>query len=95
MVSSTRVSERQRYLEEGPSFPVVLTCEAEETFKRAQGEGQGGASITKLSDLFILSKIRAEDVYHFGGPREAELDVTGLTPSEAARQTYQHACRFI
>jgi len=75
---------------------IVLTCGAEENFKRAQSKGRGGALNTKLTDLSILRKIRAEEeIYHFGSPEEAELDVTGLTPSEAARQIYQHVCRFI
>lgn len=49
-----------------------------------KSEQRGG---TKLHDVEILREIRrTEDLYRFGGKVELELDVTLLSPVEAARK---------
>ncbi|KAL8930731.1 MAG: hypothetical protein Q9208_000272 [Pyrenodesmia sp. 3 TL-2023] len=63
---------------------VVLTCAEDENIRRMKSEQRGG---TKLHDVDILLEIRRmEDLYRFGGNAELELDVTILSPIEAARK---------
>lgn len=42
---------------------------------------------TKLTDVNILHHIRdTEDIYHFGGELEVEIDVTHKAPDVVARE---------
>lgn len=73
---------------------MILTCEAGENFKRAVDPGRGNGKNTKLTDIDVVRTIREqEDIFHFGGEFEMELDVTDLSPEEASRRVYHHVCR--
>ena len=68
------------------SISVILTREAQENERRLKAAGRGGLSNTKLTDVGILREIRdTEDLYHFGGKDELELDVTAKSAGETAR----------
>ncbi|KAL8762088.1 MAG: hypothetical protein Q9184_001860 [Pyrenodesmia sp. 2 TL-2023] len=63
---------------------VILTCAEDENSRRVKSEQRGG---TKLHDVDVLLGIRrTEDLYRFGGKAELELDVTLLSPIEAAHE---------
>ncbi|GAB7345518.1 hypothetical protein MBLNU457_3833t1 [Dothideomycetes sp. NU457] len=69
-------------------FSVVLSCSLEENLRRLVivGRGEGGGN-GKLVDVGILKMIReTEDVYHFGGERECEIDVSEKSAGEVARE---------
>jgi hypothetical protein len=69
---------------------VILQCNLEENIKRLQAHERGGAVNTKLTDSSILLAIReTEDIFHFGGAHEIELDTTGLTPQETAQKVLE------
>ncbi len=60
--------------------------------RRLKAEGRGGSSNTKLTDLDIFRLTReTEDIYHFGGSTELELDVT----ETCATVTAEKICAFI
>lgn len=60
--------------------------------RRLKAEGRGGSSNTKLTDLDIFRMVReTEDIYHFGGSMELELDVT----ETSATVTAEKICAFI
>ena len=51
--------------------------------------GRGGARNTKLTGISILRMIRGgEDVYHLGGDKELELDVSMMSVSETAKAIF-------
>lgn len=55
--------------------------------RRLQAFGRGGTSNTKLTDLGIFRMIRElEDINHFGGPMELEVDVTETSASVTAEK---------
>ena len=57
--------------------------------KRLQAVGRGGSSNTKLTDLGIFRMVvETEDIYHFGGPRELELDVTETSATASAEKIH-------
>ena len=57
--------------------------------RRLKAEGRGGSSNTKLTDLDIFRTIReTEDIYHFGGSMELELDVTETSAIVTAEKIY-------
>ncbi len=57
--------------------------------RRLQAEGRGGSSNTKLTDLDIFRMTReTEDIYHFGGSMELELDVTETSATVTAEKIY-------
>ncbi|KAI9846572.1 MAG: hypothetical protein M1837_003813 [Sclerophora amabilis] len=65
---------------------VILHCQAEENERRITATGRGGPTNSKLTDLAILRTIRErEDIYHFGGKDEVEIDVTARSAEETAR----------
>lgn len=71
-------------------IPIVLHCEMAENMTRVSSK-ERGTSNTKLIDPAILETIRLkEDLHTFGGPDELELDITNITPSEAAEKIYEH-----
>lgn len=72
-------------------FSIVLTCGVEENFLRFTGEGRGRGLNTKLTDIESLCQIR-ETVFRFGYEDEMVLDVTNLTPANAALLIFVHIC---
>lgn len=57
--------------------------------RRLQAVGRGGFSNTKLTDLDIFRTVReTEDIYHFGGPMELELEVTEISAVSTAEKIY-------
>ena len=74
---------------ECPFISVILSCHLEENIKRLTSPGRGEPSNTKLTDLGIFLTTReTEDIYHFGGPMELELDVTEATARAIAEKVY-------
>ena len=49
--------------------------------------GRGGSSNSKLTDLDIFRTVReTEDIFHFGGSMELELDVTESSATDTAKK---------
>ena len=49
--------------------------------------GRGGSGNSKLTDLDIFRTVReTEDIFHFGGFMELELDVTESSAIETAKK---------
>lgn len=72
-----------------PFISVILSCHLEENTRRLQAVGRGGSSNTKLTDLGIFRIVReTEDIYHFGGSMELELDVTETSATATAEKMY-------
>ena len=64
---------------------IILTCEAEENERRLTAQGRGGSN-TKLTEVGILRAIwQEEDIYHFDGENELEINVSETSPQEAAK----------
>ncbi len=60
------------------------------------GGDRGNGSNTKLTDLDILRSIREEeDIFHFKDGNELDLDITHLSPSEAAVRIHDHIAEVI
>ncbi len=79
-----------------PFISVILSCDPNENLKRVAGGDRGTGSNTKLTDLDILREIReTEDIFHFGDENELDLDITSLSPVEAAVRILQHVVRVI
>ncbi|KAI9653202.1 MAG: 60S ribosomal protein L3 [Alyxoria varia] len=67
-----------------PFISVVLHCRSDENIRRLTMAGRGHDN-TKLTDPAVLRTVREnEDIYHFGGELEVDLDVTDLEPVAAA-----------
>ncbi|KAF9875522.1 hypothetical protein CkaCkLH20_06903 [Colletotrichum karsti] len=74
-----------------PFVSVVVDCGLEENQRRLVREGRGEGKNTKLTDVGILEAVRREEImFRFGGEAELELDVSELTPVEAARMILSH-----
>lgn len=72
-----------------PFISIILSCHLEENIRRLQAVGRGGSTNTKLTDLGIFHNIReTEDIYHFGGPKEMELDVTETSATITAEKIH-------
>lgn len=72
---------------QSPFVSIILTCDLEENVRRLTFASRGGESNTKLTDVNILHHIRdTEDIYHFGGELEVEIDVTHKAPDVVARE---------
>ncbi len=70
-------------------YSIVVDCSLQENLRRLQAPGRGGQANTKLTDERILLDIRQhEDIYHFGGDMELEIDTTESSPSETARRIF-------
>lgn len=68
-------------------YSVILHCEAEENEKRLVMAGRGGGQNGKLTDVSVLREYRArEGILKFGDEDEVEIDVTHISPGQAARQ---------
>jgi len=69
-------------------FSVVLTCGLEENLRRlvSAGRGEGGGN-GKLVDVDVLRVIREEeDIYHFGGESEREIEVSEKSAGQVAME---------
>ena len=90
--SSAAKDYREAAQRPGSAFvSVVLQCSLDENLKRITAEGRGAGLNTKLTDLSILRRIRdQEDIFHFGDELELELDITHMSPCDAARSIYKH-----
>ncbi|KAK4231884.1 hypothetical protein QBC38DRAFT_464820 [Podospora fimiseda] len=90
--SVAREYQNAALVRESPFFSIILHCEVEENLKRAVSGNRGSTgSNTKLTDINILRGIRErEDIFHFGDANELELDVTELSPIEAAIKIHEH-----
>jgi hypothetical protein len=69
-----------------PFVSIVLTCDLDENITRLTNSSRSGPK-TKLTDVDILREIReTEDIMHFGGELELEIDVTTKEPSAVAEE---------
>ncbi|KAJ5778528.1 hypothetical protein N7520_001774 [Penicillium odoratum] len=71
-------------------IPIILFCDEETNMQRIISSDRELHS--KLTDVKLVRKFRLEeDVHRFiGHPNYLELDVSTLTPEEAARQICEH-----
>ena len=68
-------------------FSIRIQCEEEEHVRRATSKERKDGRTTKLTDESLIRRIReTEDVFSFGGEDELTIDVTELTPQEAAQR---------
>lgn len=68
-------------------FSIILRCDEDENVRRLVGGTRGGSGNTKLTDVGILTHIRAtEDIHRFGGDLELVVDVTSKSPEDAAQE---------
>lgn len=95
--SSTAKEYANAAARRGSAFvSVILTCEAQENFRRATDTDRANGTTTKLTDLRIIRTIREqEDIFHFGTDMEMELDVTDLSVAEASRKVFEHVCKCV
>ncbi|KAL8771844.1 MAG: hypothetical protein Q9209_002782 [Squamulea sp. 1 TL-2023] len=69
-----------------PIISVILMCCAEENVLRLGAASRGK---NKLNDADILLEIREkEDLYHFGGAAEIEIDITKMPVHYAAQKIF-------
>lgn len=74
-----------------PFIPIIMTCDPDENARRVVDESRGEGNCTKLRNTGVLRDIRQkEEMYRFGDERELELDVTNLSPTEAAQKIVDH-----
>jgi hypothetical protein len=72
-------------------LPVYLKCSDEENQRRASTEERKRSQVNKLVDATILKKLKANNVlFYFHEEPHFTLDVTYLTPDEAAEQIYEY-----
>jgi hypothetical protein len=71
---------------------IILECQREENKKRLQATGRGGEHNSKLTDVNILMDIINEgpEIYSFDRDDEMRLDVTRMTPDDAALVIFEH-----
>lgn len=70
---------------------IVLNCDLEENIRRMTCPKRESGQTTKLRDPKILRKIRdVEALHQSGGPNELHLDVTHISPGEAAEIIVEH-----
>lgn len=63
---------------------VILQCDLEENVRRLT-DASRGVHDKKLTDVEILKRIHAEeDIYHFEGELELEINVTKKSPGTVA-----------
>ncbi|CAF9916874.1 hypothetical protein IMSHALPRED_003321 [Imshaugia aleurites] len=85
--STAREYEASAKKRGAPFISIILSCQLEENVGRLQAVGRGGSCNTKLTDLDIFRTIlETEDIYHFDGPQELELDVTETSATAAAEK---------
>ncbi|KAL8736683.1 MAG: hypothetical protein Q9166_000049 [cf. Caloplaca sp. 2 TL-2023] len=70
-----------------PLISIVLSCCAEENVLRL---GAQSRRKSKLDDADVLLEIReTEDIYHFGGETELEIDITKMPIYQAAQKMFE------
>lgn len=76
-------------------IPVYLTCDAEENLRRVSSRERQESDTTKLTDETILQGIRSRSIlYRFSDCPGFELDVTHLSPADAAMQIRRHVQEY-
>ncbi|KAH6984740.1 hypothetical protein BKA56DRAFT_614459 [Ilyonectria sp. MPI-CAGE-AT-0026] len=89
--SAARDYQEAAAVRASPFISIILHCELNENLKRAVGGDRGNNSNTKLTDQGILQNIKKkEDIFQFHDKYELVLEVTNLSPSEAATKIYEH-----
>ncbi|KAM5517800.1 hypothetical protein FOXYSP1_08585 [Fusarium oxysporum f. sp. phaseoli] len=74
---------------------IVLECEIEDNIRRAINQTRVASIGAKLTDEEILRPIlENERIYRFGNEKELVLDVTKLSPKEAASRIREHVDRL-
>lgn len=78
--------------------PILITCDEQENVRRIQGVER--AISTKLTDSELLVQWRQEvdppPVYLFKDEQaRLELDVTRLSPEQAAEAIWEHASQYV
>ncbi|KAL9038628.1 MAG: hypothetical protein Q9180_003022 [Flavoplaca navasiana] len=69
-----------------PVISVILSCSMEENVRRLGETSRRG---TKLNNAEILLDIReTEDIHHFGGEREIDIEISGLHPHHVAQMIF-------
>ncbi|KAH7002155.1 hypothetical protein EDB80DRAFT_867163 [Ilyonectria destructans] len=92
--SAARDYQEAAVVRASPFISIILHCELNENLKRAAGGDRDNGSNTKLTDQGILRSIRErEDIFQFHDEYELVLEVTHLSPSEAATKIYEHIGR--
>ena len=94
--TASALSYRQTAVVRGAQFfSVVLHCDLEENLRRIQATERGGSYNTKLADVSIVRSIReTAEIHHFNDAYELELDVTGLSSTEAAQHIVKHISKW-
>jgi adenylylsulfate kinase-like enzyme len=68
-------------------FSIRLQCKEDEHLRRATSEDRLRSAFTKLTDESLIKRMRNnEDIYKFSGDDELTIDVTDLSPNEAAQR---------
>ncbi|KDN69430.1 hypothetical protein CSUB01_05347 [Colletotrichum sublineola] len=94
--SSARDYQNAASIRGSPFISVVLHCELEQNLTRAAGGDRDKGFNTKLTDPDILRSIRErEDIFRFQDEYELELDVTQLSPGEAAAKICDHVAAVL
>ncbi|KAB5527986.1 hypothetical protein GE09DRAFT_975183, partial [Coniochaeta sp. 2T2.1] len=76
--------------------PVLATCDREENERRVVHEGRGEGGSTKMRDVRALWDVRIrEEMYLFRNGLELELDVSSLSPQEAAQRILEHSAKVM
>jgi adenylate kinase len=76
-----------------PFVSVIMTCDDKVNMERVVSRDEPS---TKLRDGEVLRSIREqEEIFRFGGELELELDVSYLTPEEAARRISRHVLKVM
>ncbi|KAE8380875.1 hypothetical protein BDV26DRAFT_289963 [Aspergillus bertholletiae] len=90
--SSARDYQNAAALCGSPFSSIILNRSLEENLQMAAKGDRGRiGSNTKLTDPSILRHSREnEDIFHFRIEYDLTLDVTSLSPSEAAGKVYEH-----
>ncbi|KAI4238781.1 MAG: hypothetical protein L6R40_005636 [Gallowayella cf. fulva] len=70
-----------------PIISIILVCASEENLLRVGAKSRGK---TKLNDAGILLRTReTENIHHFGGDTETEIDVTKVGAADAAQEIFE------
>ncbi|KAH7031458.1 uncharacterized protein B0I36DRAFT_123022 [Microdochium trichocladiopsis] len=72
-------------------IPVYLSCDKHENLKRVSSAERVGSKTTKLTSKAILKDILSNnELFRFEGCSSLTLDITQLSPAEAALQIRSH-----
>jgi hypothetical protein len=74
-----------------PFLPICLLCDIDENQQRISNSERKNGGTTKLVCSKTLKSIRLQnDLYYFENVEVYTLDVTWITPDEAARRISEH-----